>query len=570
MRRTVFIGLGLVALLVLVGCSRQAGGSGASAVQTGARTGAKGTIPISTTKPVLTMFIHAGLSGNTGAVSSFDYADNLFTKQLVDQTGIDLRISSATGADSDTRLNLMLSSGDYPDIITHVSMDIEYYSSQGIIIPLDREELQSYPHIKEKFDMFPFMMDKITASDGKIYALPTVNDCLHCTYSNGRTWIYVPWIRDTGRTMPGTLDEFTDFLRFVKNGDPNKNGKKDEIPLVVDGVANLVAKFAKSFMPFVYGDGYFGLALDDNKQIVEQYRDPAFRETLQYLNGLYREGLMPEDSFANFDRSRYVRNDEPLVAVNASSWGGFFDAESGSDRQHAFTVLPALRGPRGDQWATNAGPWSSVNVNYYITNKCTDVDLAIALFDYLQNDELAGENISGAKGIWWDDPDPDGKGFDGRPAAYKQLAAFGAGRSNMGWGDVYLNSVTQEHRVSLQTGHVEDMIAYQETFDPKYYSVLRENIASYQEFQFYATSAREMKYALPESIFIPPQNLSNDDGARVADINAVLDPFKEKAMVEFIIGDRNINNDADWNAYLAELDRLGSPEMVLIRQKYVR
>jgi hypothetical protein len=40
--------------------------------------------------------------------------------------------------------------------------------------------------------------------------------------------------------------------------------------------------------------------------------------------------------------------------------------------------------------------------------------------------------------------------------------------------------------------------------------------------------------------------------------------------VEFVTGVRDINNNAHWNSYLAELDRMSSPEMVQILQKYVK
>jgi hypothetical protein len=78
------------------------------------------------------------------------------------------------------------------------------------------------------------------------------------------------------------------------------------------------------------------------------------------------------------------------------------------------------------------------------------------------------------------------------------------------------------------------------------------------------------KYALPNSAFIPPMMLNDTDNARYADINAVLSPFKDQVFVEFITGVRDINNNAHWSAYLAELDRLGSGEMVQIMQKYIK
>jgi hypothetical protein len=114
------------------------------------------------------------------------------------------------------------------------------------------------------------------------------------------------------------------------------------------------------------------------------------------------------------------------------------------------------------------------------------------------------------------------------------------------------------------------MIAWMNTKDARYLPTVVENMGAYQEFMYWATSNDESKYALSASLFIPPQTMNNIDTTRVADINAVLDPFKTQAIVEFITGARDINNNSHWNAYLAELDRLGSPEMVSIRQKYVK
>jgi hypothetical protein len=75
---------------------------------------------------------------------------------------------------------------------------------------------------------------------------------------------------------------------------------------------------------------------------------------------------------------------------------------------------------------------------------------------------------------------------------------------------------------------------------------------------------------MPDSLFIPPAAFSDDDNARLSDINAMLEEYKTQAFVEFITGARNINNNADWNTYLSDLDRLGAAEMVQIRQKYLK
>jgi len=64
--------------------------------------------------------------------------------------------------------------------------------------------------------------------------------------------------------------------------------------------------------------------------------------------------------------------------------------------------------------------------------------------------------------------------------------------------------------------------------------------------------------------------MNTTDSSRYGDINEVLDPFKRQVFVEFITGVRDINNNAHWSAYLSELDRLGSRELIQILQKYIK
>jgi putative aldouronate transport system substrate-binding protein len=380
----------------------------------------------------------------------------------------------------------------------------------------------------------------------------------------------MPWIRDNGRKAPETIDEFTDFLRYVKNTDLNKNGKKDEIGIAFSSgdVQNFVARIAKAYMPFVMGSGYYGLALDNNKKIVEQYRDPAFRETLKYIAGLYKEGLILEDSFSmtGDQLSAVARNTEPLAAILGTAWLNNVTQQP-SSRYMDYFYLPALQGPQGQRWATNTDAWGTVGASYFITDKCKDPELAVALYDYFSGP--AHNSVIGPKGVWWDDPDPGALGINGRPAMIKRLMGYGSEPVNSGWHDYSPGVAAQELENGLQVDGADIAIKYMATGDKNLGAQLVTNI-SYSEFMWYLTSVNESKYAIPASIFIPPMQLSAADATRVADINAVLDPFKEQVMVEFITGTRDINNDSQWNAYLAELNRLGSPEMVSIRQMYIK
>jgi putative aldouronate transport system substrate-binding protein len=96
--------------LLLAACS---GGDKKPAASAGG--GAKDGRRLSDGKTTFSVFI-AGLNER---VSSYDYKDNLFTKKIVDETGINLEIIASSFADAPERLNVMLNTGDYPDLIMY-------------------------------------------------------------------------------------------------------------------------------------------------------------------------------------------------------------------------------------------------------------------------------------------------------------------------------------------------------------------------------------------------------------------------------------------------------------------
>jgi hypothetical protein len=128
----------------------------------------------------------------------------------------------------------------------------------------------------------------------------------------------------------------------------------------------------------------------------------------------------------------------------------------------------------------------------------------------------------------------------------------------------------KQFRLGEQATGIEALQKWYETGDP---SILEEAISApvaSGDGPWYLTSVKLSKYAMPESIFLPPMALDDADNARVSDITAVLNPYKNQAFAEFITGARDINSDADWNTYLADLDQMGAAEMVQIRQKYIQ
>ena len=69
-----------------------------------------------------------------------DYETNWFTQYLEEKTNVHIDCEVVPTKNADTKLNLMLSSGDYPDIIMNFDVSPSQqmiYGKQGIFLPLN-------------------------------------------------------------------------------------------------------------------------------------------------------------------------------------------------------------------------------------------------------------------------------------------------------------------------------------------------------------------------------------------------------------------------------------------------
>jgi hypothetical protein len=173
-------------------------------------------------------------------------------------------------------------------------------------------------------------------------------------------------------------------------------------------------------------------------------------------------------------------------------------------------------------------------------------------------------------GDFWDWPDEGALGTNGLPATYKLLRSTGEIPVNLIWNDGQAWGIVYNDngQYSVQTEDVEDVQKWLNTGDP---SLLDQMVAStsYNTAHNYIESSKAVPYKIPDDLFIPPIGYNDEDDTRMADINVGLNTYLSTAWIEFITGVRNIDRDADWNAYLREIDQLGGAEKAAIIQKYL-
>ena len=280
----------------------------------------EGVFPIVEEKMTITAFISAG---------SFvdDYQDNDFTRYIEEKTNIHLELVIASASGGAQTRNLLLASGDYPEVFISPfnKSEQQFYGSQGVFLPLNDLIDQYGVNTRKAFVDYPLVEDNMTLPDGKIYALPDINDCFHCTYAQ-KMWIYRPWLEKLDLEMPTTTEELKQVLIAFRDRDPNGNGLKDEVPLsgAVSGWFAGVDGFLMNSFIYSHGnlaEGGVRMYLDKGK-ITAAFAQPGWREGLRYMNDLYSEGLLSGDSFIQ-DSNQYLQLGEnpDLVLLGAGTAG---------------------------------------------------------------------------------------------------------------------------------------------------------------------------------------------------------------------------------------------------------
>jgi len=102
--------------------------------------------------------------------------DNITMQTVTENANLKFDFQSVMGADLKEKRNLVLASGEYPDMFFKAGFDandLEKYGKQGLFVPLEDLIKQYAPNLSARLDETNGW-DYITSSDGHIYSLPDI------------------------------------------------------------------------------------------------------------------------------------------------------------------------------------------------------------------------------------------------------------------------------------------------------------------------------------------------------------------------------------------------------------
>lgn len=474
-----------------------------------------------------------------------DFAANRFSKWLEEKTNIKVEWEVVPEKSAQDKLNLVLASGDYPDVIMGFGVSPAQqliYGSQGVFLPLNKYIDQYGVETKKMFQENDYIKGLISAPDGNIYSLPQVNQCYHCSVPN-KMWIYKPWLDKLGLKLPTTTDELYEVLKAFKEKDPNGNGKADEIPLagsIIGG--SQIDLFLMN--AFIYNNSNHLLL--QNGKIDVAFNKPEWKEGLQYLHKLYTNKLLDPQTFSQDDKQLKQLGENPDVPIlgvaPAQNMGVFTQFFGSSGRWLEYVAVPPLKGPKGVQLASS-DPWGISGGTFVITNKAKNPAAAFRWADAMYNREMTLNSVFGRMDQEWRWAEKTELGIDNKPAIWKRLASFG--------------QVQNIHWAQTGPSYRSNTLRLGEAMDPE---KPNQEILLYNE-----TKSKYEPYRQKQEQVVPPLFFNSDQSAEIADLQKIIGDYVMEMIARFVTGDADLTKD--WDAYLKTLDGMNVKRYIQLYQE---
>ncbi len=284
-------------------------------------------------------------------ISGNDYTQRTIWKEFADTTGItiDLQVTTATEPEA-----LMFASRNYPDVAFRIYVDSAQLEAcyNGDIIELEDEMLATYaPNWYKLFEDYPDVYKMTLQPNGKLYSLPQFVMEESAYELRDIHFINNTWLDEVGMDAPTTIDEYTEYLRAVKNARGTGSIPEHAEPLYMRlNTANIGGYFGILDMFGVYQG--FNYEIVDNGKVENNAQNIGLREAVKWMAQLWSEDLIAEEGLAG-DWNKYqtaIGND--FDGADSIWVGSFFGYSLNAAYQEDFMAIAPLEA------GTEEGPYT--------------------------------------------------------------------------------------------------------------------------------------------------------------------------------------------------------------------
>lgn len=324
--------------------------------------------------------------------------DTAVFQEMQKRTNVTIEMSLASSPETAmTEINLLIASGDYPDLINN----LQGYYSAGLDSAIEQEVIVNIGDYK---DLMPNYFEKLryrdaledaTTEDGNIgvvYQVSMGSD----TIQSGLT-LRQDWMEELGAEAPTTYEELHDLLMQFKDkyqvSQPLYVPKSGAPDTFFDGFGtelNYVMNNEMGSAPWNYVDTGDGL------EVVFGFMDDSYYDVLELMNTWFKDGLFNAD---------YLNNNYNVDADNLTSgeFACLYATEQtlnagNTFQEHMWAAYPtvSLDGEKIVKANQKTSPIAAQG--YSITTTCEDIELAAQWLDYQYTDESFLLNNYGIEG----------------------------------------------------------------------------------------------------------------------------------------------------------------------------
>jgi len=456
-------------------------------------------------------------------------------KVLQEKTGIKFKFECVPSDQYNNVMSIRLASNEkLPDLFTPpgTQNDVSKFFNEGLLIPLEGLIEQYGTNTMKYLNVHPEFKASLYTPEGKI---PVVYSHYKDYLNFEPYWpmVRLDFLRNVNLEIPKTIDEFYNMLVKFKNKDANGNGDtNDEIPFSNQAWQHLL-RIAEFFNARVGGDGFNP---DDDGKIQYYFTNEKFKESLIFLNKLYREGLL-DNEFTN------MKTDKLVTKIANETVGAFVGYGHGNptlmrtEIDDKFVMLPVLENHDGRKvWVGSSG----VGSPFGISKDCKYPDLAMKWIDeYCFNRENYIYYILGI----------EGKNYTIENGEYKPTE----------WALNHPDKLTSEEVVKSLGGtpalsYPYDMEAWKLLF--KY------NVAKGLNHENHVSICTDnQKHIVNPFPFIYAEDKDIEFINRyINDITT----YRDEMVIKFILGEESLDN---FNKYIETLNSMGVKDILPIKQK---
>ena len=465
------------------------------------------------------------LEGYDGKVSYRIWDTNSFFSRMQEKTGISFQFRQYTEAEAWARRKTELKQGtDLPDVLFKTelnSSEVRDLYQAGRIIDLS-PYLETYaPDLWKMLEEHPEWKKAIMMEDGAIPALPAINTL----QNNDAMWINTVWLKKLKLETPKTAEELTEVLRAFRDGDPNGNYQKDEIPLGFIGMWEL--RFLGHAFGIIDNDYY---VTEKDGKVTSSLTSEENRAFLTWLHQLWEENLIDHTGFSTTDDVRQITDEKKAVPYGLlmSSTPMTILPRTALEQ---YSILSPLEYNGKRIYRDLAG--DLIRGTFAITSACAGPEKLVAWVNYLYTEEgslTASYGVEGDEYIW----NEDGQWEWNYPL------------------ETVADEILPTHTISeggTAPGYTD------EVFQSKYRDEATSRIVN-------GMIGLKQLSVIP----YPPVTLTAEEEARVAEIQNDLSRYAEKAMACFVTGDTELT-DENWSSFCETVEEKGLQELIGIWQK---